>query len=321
MNRAPAGLVVFAALLGSPDPAVAEGSPGQTPEALLFSYFVGNGERGLYLAHSADGLAWQALNRGKPLLAPELGEKTLMRDPSIARGPDGTFHLVFTTSWNRRSIGYASSKDLVTWSEQRAIPVMEHEPGARNCWAPELLYDQPSRKYVIAWSSTVTGRFPETAGSSESDYNHRIYATTTEAFQEFSPTRLLYDPGFNVIDAAIVRDGSRCVMFLKDERLRPEPKKRLLWTTAKDPLGPYGKPSGPITSQTWVEGPSAVRIDGLWHVYFDCYTRKRYGCATSKDLQEWTDVSDRLKMPPGTRHGTVFRADRAVLEGLLKLGE
>ncbi len=64
-----------------------------------------------------------------------------MRDPCIIRGADGLFHMVWTVSWNERTIGYASSKDLIHWSEQQAIPVMEHEPTTLNCWAPEIFYD------------------------------------------------------------------------------------------------------------------------------------------------------------------------------------
>ena len=63
-----------------------------------------------------------------------VGKDKLMRDPSICQVPDGTFHMVWTSSWTDRIIGYASSRDLVHWSEQRAIPVMMHEPTAHNCW-------------------------------------------------------------------------------------------------------------------------------------------------------------------------------------------
>ncbi|MBL8212841.1 MAG: hypothetical protein JNK87_19155 [Bryobacterales bacterium] len=37
-------------------------------DVLLFSLLRGNGETGLYLATSADGLTWRALNHDKPLL-------------------------------------------------------------------------------------------------------------------------------------------------------------------------------------------------------------------------------------------------------------
>ena len=82
-------------------------APGD--KAYIFSYFMGNGEDGLHLAVSEDGHNWEALNEGKSILPPLVGESCLMRDPCITTGPDGTFHMVWTTSWSGNTIGYASS--------------------------------------------------------------------------------------------------------------------------------------------------------------------------------------------------------------------
>jgi beta-galactosidase len=83
-----------------------------------------------------------------------------MRDPSLAIGPDGVFRMVWTTGWWDQTIGYASSKNLIDWSAQKAIPVMSHEPTAKNAWAPELYYDDVKREWIILWASTIPGRFP-----------------------------------------------------------------------------------------------------------------------------------------------------------------
>src|SRR5688572_18652842 len=117
---------------------------GQTAKHYLFSYFTGNGEDGLHLAYSTDGYNWQALNNGRSYLTPAAGKDKLMRDPSIVQGKDGLFHMVWTVSWGERGIGYSSSADLINWTQQQYIPVMEHEEGTRNCWAPELFYDDPT---------------------------------------------------------------------------------------------------------------------------------------------------------------------------------
>ena len=85
--------------------------------AYLFSYFINDSKDGLHLAYSYDGLNWTALNGGKSYLTPAVGKDKLMRDPSICQAPDGTFHMVWTSSWTDRIIGYASSRDLVHWSE------------------------------------------------------------------------------------------------------------------------------------------------------------------------------------------------------------
>ena len=115
----------------------------------LFSYFTGNGEDGLHLAHSTDGYHWKPLNEGKSVLTPAAGKDKLMRDPSIIAGKDGRFHMVWTVSWGEKGIGYASSRDLINWSPQRYLPVMEHQPGTINCWAPELFYDEATKNYLL----------------------------------------------------------------------------------------------------------------------------------------------------------------------------
>ena len=85
--------------------------------AYLFSYFINDSRDGLHLAYSLDGLTWTPLNHGKSFLIPTVGKDRLMRDPSICQAPDGTFHMVWTSSWTDRIIGYASSPDLIHWSD------------------------------------------------------------------------------------------------------------------------------------------------------------------------------------------------------------
>lgn len=142
--------------------------------AYLFTYFTKNGEDGLHLAWSADGYTWDKLNDGRPSLAPKVGNSKLLRDPCVARGPDGTYHLVWTSGWNENNLGYASSQDFLTWTDQRAIPVMAHEPTVLNSWAPEIFYDEKRAEFIFFWASTLPGKFPATAVSSEEKYNHRM---------------------------------------------------------------------------------------------------------------------------------------------------
>ena len=305
--------LALVSLAGSPSP----GAPPAAESVLLFSYFVGNGEDGLHLAWSDDGLEWTALNGGGSCLTPTVGEDRLMRDPSIVQGPDRTFHMVWTSSWTDRIIGYARSKDLIEWSPQRAIPVMMHEPEARNSWAPELFFDRASGEFWIIWSTTIPGRFPGTAGSSESDYNHRMYATTTRDFTSFTSTKLFFDPGYNVIDGFLATHGKRYLLFYKDERKFPVARKEILLATSDHLTGPWEVPTTPISPRNWVEGPSVIRVDGDWLVYFDAYTRHRYEAVRSKDLTTWTDITALIQFPEGARHGTVLEVGREVLDGLL----
>jgi hypothetical protein len=291
----------------------------KTGEAYLFAYFKGNGEDGLHLAYSTDGLVWLPLNNDRSLLRPTVGTDKLMRDPHITTGPDGLFHMVWTSSWTDPVIGYAASKDLINWTEQQAITPMTKEPGARNVWAPETFYDAKTRQYLLFWATTIPGRFPETDETGDNKLNHRIYLTTTKDFKTFTPTTLFYNPGFNVIDATIIKDGSRYIMFLKDETKQPVARKNLRYSVSSRAIGPYGPASEPITGQYWAEGPTAIKIGQRWVVYFDKYRDHRYGAVASRDLKQWEDISAQLQFPAGARHGTVLRVPQAVLSKLLEL--
>ena len=52
---------------------------------------------GLRFIYSHDGIRWDSIQG--VFLRPEVGVQKVMRDPSIVAGPDGTFHLVWTSSW------------------------------------------------------------------------------------------------------------------------------------------------------------------------------------------------------------------------------
>jgi len=276
-------------------------------EVFLFSYFKGNGEDGLHLAYSNDGYVWTALRNDTPFLTPTVGKDKLMRDPCIIKGGDGRFHMVWTVSWTDKGIGHASSSDLIHWTEQKFIPVMAHEKGTRNTWAPEITYNPDTNSYMIYWASTITGKFPETQSTEDSGYNHRMYYTLTKDFVTFTPTKLFYEPGFNVIDATIQKYGTdNYVMFLKDETKEPV-RKNLKVAFSNSLGGPYTNASEPITGKYWAEGPTAIKIDDNWTVYFDKYIDHKYGAVQSKDLKNWEDISNKIEFPEGARHGSVFK--------------
>jgi hypothetical protein len=275
----------------------------------LFTSFRGNGEDGLHLAWSRDGYQWTDL--GRVFLKPQVGKSKLLRDPCLLQGPDGTFHLVWTTGWGERGFGYAASRDLVHWSEQQYIEVMAHEPKAQNVWAPELFYDDDTKQFLLFWATTIPGRFPET--DRQGDHNHRIYYTATADFKTFTPAKLLLEPGFNVIDATLLKVEARYVMVFKDER---PGKKALRLAFAERAEGPYGGVTEPFT-RDWVEGPSVLRLGDEWLVYFDHYVSPHYyGATKTADLKTWTDVSKQMTFPPGHRHGTVVRVPERILEAL-----
>ena len=285
--------------------------------AYLFSSFRGDGEDGLHLAYSRDGLGWTPLGGDRSFLKPEIGGR-LMRDPCIIQGPDGLFHMVWTTSWTDQGIGMAHSADLIKWSKQEFIPVMKHEPEARNCWAPEITWDPDGKQYVIYWATTIPDRFGETAESADEGWNHRMYCATTKDFKEYSGVALFYEPGFNVIDSTIIRGPEQYIMILKDETRHPPAKNLRIaksdkvtgpWSTASEPFSPGG---------LWVEGATSLRVGEFWHVYYDAYEEDRYGAMRTKDFENWENITDRLEVPDGMRHGTAFSVSNDVLDELLK---
>lgn len=289
-------------------------------QAYLFAYFTGNGEDGLHLAYSYDGLKWEALKGGKSFLIPTVGKDRLMRDPSIVSGADGVFHMVWTSGWWDKGIGYAASPDLIHWSEQKNIPVMEYEPTAKNAWAPELFYDKKTSNYYIFWASTVPSLHVNAPDSAtEKGLNHRLYYVTTADFKTVSATKLFFDPDFSVIDGTILQKGNEYLLFLKNETLRPVEKNIRVVATKNLQDGFPLEVSAPITGKYWAEGPSPLQVDDYTYVYFDKYREHKYGAVRSKDGKTWEDVSVLVSFPAGTRHGTAFSVSGKVLAALLSV--
>lgn len=293
----------------------ATGRGGGRSDPLIFAYFA-TGKKGeadgLKLAVSEDGFTFRALANSRSLLIPEVGEKKLLRDPFLFH--DGRiYHLLWTTAWEGVTIGHATSKDLLHWSAQGAIPVMQHIPGTRNCWAPEAIHDPRTGRYELFWSSTVAGRFTETAGTSESGYNHRLWRSSTADFKTFSEPQPLYDPGFSVIDGTFAHgpDGS-LYLIVKDETVQP-PRKWLQIAHAQSVNGPFGPLSQPF-SPSWVEGPMTARVGDALICYYDVYREGRWGAALTRDMVHWEDVSSRITMPAGARHGSLLRVPQALVD-------
>jgi len=281
-------------------------------DVYLFTSFHEPANEGLRFLWSKDAWHWQDLDT--TFLKPEVGNDKVMRDPSIVYGRDSLYHLVWTSSWKGdKGFGYASSKDLIHWSPQRFIPVMEKEPNTLNVWAPELFYDDETAQYIIVWASTIPFRFPK--GTEEENNNHRLYYVTTKDFDSFSEPKLLYDAGFSEIDAEIVvQEKGKYVLVLKDNT---RPNRNIKVAFADHALGPYGPASEAFTGFL-TEGPTVARAGKDWLIYFDAYRDKKYGAVKTTDFKTFTDVSSAVSVPAGHKHGTIFMAPKKILKGLQK---
>jgi hypothetical protein len=299
-------------------PASAEDSSGLPSTCYLFAYFLSPGTDGLHLAWSRDGLKWSALNGGKSYLYPTVGDK-IMRDPFLFFGPDGVFRLVWNDSGRHLRIGYASSRNLVTWSPQEEPQVMTVAPNCMNCWAPVINYDEANQCYQIVWASTIPGVFQSTEGRANNNFNHRFYVTTTRDFENFTATKLFYDPGFPCIDAFILPANNRFYLIFKNETDNPFPQKNLWMATGYDVAGPYGTLTGAIKTNppSPVESPTVIKIGTNYILYYDCYTQGHYGAVRSTDMRHWQDISPELSMPQGIRHGSILAVPSSVVANLL----
>ena len=262
-------------------------------------------DTGLRYIYSYDGYRWHDFGVST-FLRPEVGTDKLMRDPSIVEGPDGTFHLAWTSSWrNDSGFGYAHSKDLINWSEQRHIPIMEHDTTFLNVWAPELFYDDESEEYSIAWASSSPDHF---------DGTQRQYYTKTEDFQTFTPARLFYDPGYNSIDGAVLKRGTNdYVLVVKDNRKPGYSNLHLAFGAT--PTGPWGDETGSFAPE-YSEGPTWVKVDDGYLIYYDAYREYRYGAHFTTDFQTFTDLSDQISVPQHHKHGTAIRITPSQLSAL-----
>ena len=261
-----------------------------------FVFFRGNGERGVYLATSADGLNWTEQNGGKSVLPATLDDK-ITRDPSVCVGPDGKYHIVFTTSWHHRGFGVAHSDDLYHWTTPEFVPINEDWKEAKNTWAPEIVWDADAKQYFVVWA---------TAHRDPGD--HRQYYTTTKDFKTWAPRKLYYDPGHSVIDAFPFRFKGQWVMIAKNETHKPVAHDLHFVRSKAGAYGPWEKEGAPFTDKTkfWAEGATALELEnGLWVVYFDCYNKGHYGARLTRDFKTFTETP--FTLPKGIRHGTAFR--------------
>jgi hypothetical protein len=307
-------------------PAAPQQSAPTTPPAnstssspWLFAGFKGNGEDGVYYAISPDGYHWTIANQDRPVFH-QTSPNELMRDPFLQRGPDGTFHLVWTWSWRSPTvIGHSTSTDLLHWTSHQQLNVLANEPAALNAWAPALYYEPDHKRWLIFWSSTISGRFPGD-DSGDSGLNHRIFYTTTPDFVNLAPSKVFFDPGYSVIDATLIHTGTNYHLIFKDERKTPL-KKVLQIAQGPTIEGPWTNITPPI-SEPWSEGAAIIPVQGGYLAYYDHYRDpQHYGALFSTDLKTWTDASARVTFPSNLRHGSFLRITQAEYNSINNLQE
>ena len=280
-------------------------------EVYVFTSFHEPADEGLRFLYSRDGLSWDSVPG--VWLRPTVGAK-VMRDPSIVRGPDGLFRLVWTLAWRGDTgFGYAASADLMNWTEPRRIPAMDSIASTQNVWAPELFYDEVEGQYLIVFAACVPDAQFE-LGEEEVNNNHRLYCITTADFETFSAPALFYDPGFSCIDATLLKRGDGDYVMVFKDNTRPERNIRVAF--AKAAGGPYGEPS-PAPTEPFTEGPAVCRVGDEYYIYYDAYRRGDYGAMKTTDFRTFVGATDSVRVPHGHKHGTIFKAPMSVVERML----
>ena len=295
--------------------------------AYLFVHFrektTPDGEQ-VYFGVSKDGLHWEAVYDGQPLLWAYYGDKGV-RDFTIARCENNGKFYIFATdlslsygmrnqyhhSWSeigRNGSHFLSmweSDDLVNWSEQKLVPFGKDEFGCR--WAPDILHDVEHGDYIIHWSSPhVSDNYQKKA----------IYYSRTKDFKEFSDPALLYQKeDSSVIDSAMYEENGKYYLFVKSEK---NPCGVIL-LEADHATGPFKKVEGLEESmnleKAWAyEAPTAVRLtDGKWCLFLDYFGVRGKGqgyvpfMADTMQGGKFIRSDSSFSFPYGFKHGTILK--------------
>lgn len=183
----------------------------------VFAYFTGESESGeqIYFSISEDGLHWEDLNGGNPVIINDTG--TLgVRDPFLFQSViDRRYYILGTDlriaggcGWEKaRTAGSTqilvwSSCDMIHWSSPWGFSV--GIPGAGCAWAPEAVYDRHRKAYLVFFASCV-------------DQKQMIYGCYTRDFRQFTKSCRYMEFSFEVIDTTIVESDGKYYRFYKDE--------------------------------------------------------------------------------------------------------
>ncbi|WP_245859836.1 glycoside hydrolase family 43 protein [Spirosoma aerolatum] len=276
----------------------------------------------LHIALSTDGLHWTPLNGNKPVWDQHV------RDPYVRRGPDGLWRILSTGGGrgnDHEKVGpsclYITSKDLIHWQVEGALPLMKDvrsEAGtlAGNIWAPEWFYDSKTGDYVLIWSSS----FKE-AGWKES----RLWSCRTRDWKTFTPAKVFFAPPYSVIDGTLLEQNGTFYLFHKEEEFGAKTGERraIRLATSTNLEGPYTVVEGPLNTGQIVpvitEGPTAIK-DPLrpgWLLLYDYCMTNRFGASYSPDLIHWT-VEEDVRFPSEARHGCISQLTADEAKTLLK---
>lgn len=302
----------------------------ETYDGYLMAHFTGEDNTGeqIYFATSTDGYNWTDLNNSRPVLTSAIGEKGV-RDPSLIRSANGKKFWILATDlriankkgWNvamhsgSTSLVIWESSDLVNWSEPWLVNVAGSIPSAGCAWAPETIYDEENKNYVVYWA---------TISPLDNNDKARIYYATTTDFRKFSDPKIYIDrPGRGgIIDTQIIKVENSTYKYYRasgDGQITIEGSNSILgeWTKIGNisHLGLTGRDA---------EGPILYKFNDVneWGLMVDLYTRGTgYLPLLSKDLSDpnnfkRTNPSEYSLGASRKRHGSILNITAAELKAV-----
>lgn len=283
--------------------------PKSTSGAYLFAYFRNdakstNGENVFY-AVSKDGYNYEALNGGVPVASASQGTGH-SRDPYIMKAQDGAEYKYYmvatdantTSNYNNTGLHTWGSNDLITWNELANPQFATNKGGGSKtitnmCWAPEAIWDPVAGKYMVYFATNEA--------DSAANESAKIYYSYTADFRTFTEKKVLFDPGYGVIDADITPYGNGYVMLYKKEASSGTGAKKVWYTfkTGKSPSnsdGEYDAANAKVfesVSNTQAEGPQVFPISGTssYGVLVDYFSDGGFGFSYTSDFESYSKIS------------------------------
>ena len=259
----------------------------------LFCYFIGNApeEERVHFALSEDGYNFSPLNNNEAVITQNLGKKCC-RDPYIFRDEDGKFHIIATDmrsydGWaNNNSMVVWDSDDLVTWENERILDFskLEVTKNANRVWAPQVIFDDDKKEYMIYWSHN----------NADDDLDTIIWYAYTKDFSTLTTEpKVLYRPesGLCAIDGDIIRKDGKYYLFVADGK-----QDGICYVISDKASGPYVEPDNNKISvaDTALEGNCMYK---LWDcekyiMIADQFKSGGYFMQESADLIHFTKVEE-----------------------------
>ena len=289
-------------------------------DAFLFTHFMyrtpGPDLEQIQFSVSTDGLNWELLNRGNPVLENH-GNYGGLRDPFPYRKKDGSFVILATdlnieklgNDWNAaktagsRDLILFESPDLLRWSPPRAVrlPIAD----ATCAWAPEVADDNGVP--LVIWSANRPGD------------RMRVYAAPTENFIDYGKPFVFVDCDEDAIDTTVCLQEGIYYRFTKKDSaqtvvMEKSPSLRGCWSSV---------PGYTLLSERGIEGPvCAILPSGRALLLLDAYGagpgKSAYRAYIADDIASgcFRPADDEFRSACRMKHGSIMPITRVEYERL-----